>query len=62
MMGAVLTDDYAPRMTEILDRCMEKGLLALQAGPTVLRFLPPLNINDDDVAEGLQRLRESLSQ
>lgn len=62
MIGAVLTEAYAPRMTDILNRCMDNGLLALQAGPTVLRFLPPLNITDEDVAEGLRRLRASLAE
>ena len=37
-----------------------EGLLILQAGPVVLRFVPPLNIGDVDVAEGLTRLRAAL--
>jgi len=34
--------------------------LLLQAGPDVLRFVPPLNITDADVAEGLAWLRAAL--
>jgi acetylornithine/N-succinyldiaminopimelate aminotransferase len=32
----------------------------LQAGPDVLRFVPALNITDEEVAEGLSRLRAAL--
>ncbi|CAM5338362.1 Acetylornithine aminotransferase OS=Rhodanobacter lindaniclasticus OX=75310 GN=argD PE=3 SV=1 [Rhodanobacter lindaniclasticus] len=37
------------------------GLLLLQAGPDVLRFVPPLSITDEELAEGLSRLHEALS-
>ena len=60
MLGAQLRDTYAGKAGEILDRCIGQGLLLLQAGPDVLRFVPALNITDADVAEGLDRLREAL--
>ena len=34
----------------------------LQAGPDVLRFVPALNISDEEVAEGLSRLRKALAK
>jgi len=60
MIGAVLKPDHAGRAGEILDHAAANGLLLLQAGPDVLRFVPALNIGDDDVAEGLARLRVAL--
>jgi len=60
MLGAVLTPEYAGRAGEILDVAAAHGLLLLQAGPDVLRFVPALNIPDTDVAEGLARLRVAL--
>jgi acetylornithine/N-succinyldiaminopimelate aminotransferase len=60
MIGAQLRPAFAGRATEILDRCIEHGLLLLQAGPDVLRFVPALNISDDDVADGLARLGAAL--
>ena len=60
MLGAVLKSEYAGRAGEILDQAAANGLLLLQAGPDVLRFVPALNIDDDDVAEGLARLRIAL--
>ena len=60
MLGAVLKPDHAGRAGEILDHAAATGLLLLQAGPDVLRFVPALNIGDEDVAEGLARLRVAL--
>ena len=60
MLGAVLKPDHAGRAGEILDHAAANGLLLLQAGPDVLRFVPALNIGDEDVAEGLSRLRVAL--
>ncbi|QCO67131.1 acetylornithine transaminase [Luteimonas yindakuii] len=60
MLGAQLRDQYAGRAGEILDACAREGLMALQAGPDVLRFVPALTITDADVAEGLARLARAL--
>ena len=60
MLGAVLAPPFAGRAGEVLDHAAANGLLLLQAGPDVLRFVPALNIGDDDVREGLARLREAI--
>ena len=60
MIGAVLKPEYAGRAGEILDHAAANGLLLLQAGPDVLRFVPALNISDGDIAEGFARLRVAL--
>lgn len=60
MLGAVLKPAFAGRAGEILDHAATHGLLLLQAGPDVLRLVPPLNISDDEVADGLARLRIAL--
>jgi acetylornithine/N-succinyldiaminopimelate aminotransferase len=62
MLGAVLKPAYAGRAGEIVDLAARGGLLMLQAGPDVLRFVPALNIDDAHVAEGLQRLVTALRQ
>lgn len=61
MLGAQLREAYAGKAGEILDRCVDHGLLTLQAGPDVLRFVPALNIGDADIAEGLARLRAAIA-
>lgn len=60
MLGAQLREAHAGKAGQILDACVEHGLLLLQAGPDVLRFVPALNIDDADIAEGLARLRAAL--
>ncbi len=61
MLGAVLRAEHAGRAAAILDHAAAHGLLLLQAGPDVLRFVPALTIGDDDVAEGLARLQRALA-
>jgi acetylornithine/N-succinyldiaminopimelate aminotransferase len=60
MLGAVLSDAYKGKAGDVLDVAAAHGLLMLQAGPDVLRFVPPLNISHEDLSEGLSRLRASL--
>jgi acetylornithine/N-succinyldiaminopimelate aminotransferase len=60
MLGGVLSDAYRGKAGEILDFAAAHGLLLLQAGPDVLRFVPPLNITDEELTEGLSRLRHAL--
>ncbi|GLQ89114.1 acetylornithine transaminase [Dyella flagellata] len=60
MLGAVLAEAYRGKAGEVLDVAAAHGLLVLQAGPDVLRFVPPLNISDEDLSDGLSRLRHAL--
>ena len=61
MIGAQLRPERAGEASDILDRCIDHGLLLLQAGPDVLRFVPALNIGDDAIAAGIQRLGAALA-
>lgn len=60
MIGAVLTESHRGKAGEILDFAAAHGLLLLQAGPDVLRFVPPLNITDQELSDGMTRLRAAL--
>ena len=61
MIGAVLADEHKGNAGVILDHAAAHGLLLLQAGPDVLRFVPPLTITDEELAEGLDRLGHALT-
>ena len=37
-------------------------MLVLQAGPDVLRFLPPLNITDAELDDGMDRFEAALTE
>jgi acetylornithine/N-succinyldiaminopimelate aminotransferase len=43
-----------------MDAAAGEGLLVLSAGVGVLRFVPALNILEDELAEGLRRLERAL--
>ena len=60
MIGAELVDAYKGRAGEILDHAQQHGVLILQAGPSVLRLVPALNIDDAAIVDGLQRLHVAL--
>ncbi|MFT3928635.1 MAG: acetylornithine/succinylornithine family transaminase [Myxococcales bacterium] len=62
MLGAALKPEHAGKAAAILDIAAAHGVLLLNAGPDVLRFVPALNIADVDVAEGFVRLRAALAQ
>ena len=61
MLGAVLADSHRGKAAAILDHAAAHGLLLLQAGPDVLRLVPPLTITDEEMADGLARLHAALS-
>jgi len=60
MLGAVLRPEHSGHAGGILDHAAAYGVLLLQAGPDVLRLVPPLNITDEEVAAGLSRLHAAL--
>jgi acetylornithine/N-succinyldiaminopimelate aminotransferase len=62
MLGAPLRPALAGKAAQALDHAARHGVLLLQAGPDVLRIVPPLNIGDADVDEGLARLERGLAE
>jgi acetylornithine/N-succinyldiaminopimelate aminotransferase len=62
MIGAELVEKYAGKAGDIMEEGRLNGVLILQAGPNVLRFLPPLVITKEELAKGIKRLDETLTQ
>jgi acetylornithine/N-succinyldiaminopimelate aminotransferase len=60
MIGAELIPALHGKAAEISERCRTYGVLVLVAGPNVLRFLPPLNITEAELAEGMERVKAAL--
>lgn len=48
-MGLLIGVELKDKVTPVLRSLMERGVLALPAGNTVLRFLPPLVISREDI-------------
>ena len=58
LLGLFCTDEVAP----IIDACRSHGLLVLSAGAHVVRFLPPLNVQESEVEAMLALLEKSLKE
>lgn len=46
----------------VVDAVRQMGLLCLPAGEHVVRFLPPLNVNDDELEEALDMIGDALDE
>jgi predicted acetylornithine/succinylornithine family transaminase len=60
-LGMMAGVELKTRVTPILQRLMERGVIALPAGPTVLRLLPPLTIPREDLERALTAVAETLA-
>ena len=60
MLGAVLSKAWKGKAPTIVKACQEYGVLVLTAGPDVLRLLPPLNILDEELETGMNRIVKAL--
>ncbi|MEJ2149543.1 MAG: acetylornithine/succinylornithine family transaminase [Chloroflexota bacterium] len=61
-MGLLVGVDLRLRVTPILRALMARGVLALPAGSTVLRLLPPLTIGQDELTTVVGAIREVLDE
>jgi acetylornithine/N-succinyldiaminopimelate aminotransferase len=58
MLGVTLADGIDA--ADVRDRCLDAGLVLNVPGPRMLRFLPPLIIDEGEVDAGLEKLARSL--
>ncbi len=61
-LGLLLGVEFTREVKPLVDRCMEKGLLVISAGPQVLRLVPPLNVTREEAQMGLAVLEEALKE
>ncbi|MBR4170522.1 MAG: aspartate aminotransferase family protein [Kiritimatiellae bacterium] len=50
------------RAKEVVDACRDMGLLCCVAGEHVVRFLPPLNVKEDEMVEALEMIGDALDE
>ncbi|MCZ6600704.1 MAG: aspartate aminotransferase family protein [Acidobacteria bacterium] len=60
-LGLFLGVELKEKASPFVRRLQENGVLVLQAGPTVIRLLPPLVIPEGDLQQVLDALREVLT-
>ena len=56
MLGLVVDGEAKP----VVEALQEQGLLALTAGPNVVRFLPPLVLGEDDLEDAVDMISDAL--
>ncbi len=61
LIGAELIEQYHGRASEFVKKAADNGLMILVAGPNVLRFAPALNISEEALALGFERLAKNVA-
>jgi len=59
--GLILGMEVSVPARTIVSKCMERGLLVLTAGDSVVRFVPPLIVTEADVDRAVGILEEVLN-
>lgn len=60
-LGLMVGIDLREKVKPIIDKLQEAGVLALPAGPTVLRLLPPLTIGYAEIDRVAEAIRDALA-
>lgn len=58
--GLMLAAEFDREVKDLIAMCMKKGLLLVNAGPNTVRFVPPLNIDENEVNRALDLFQYSL--
>ena len=58
--GLMLGVEFDREIRDLVEICMDRGLLLIGAGSQVLRFVPPLNITDAEIDQALAILQAAL--
>ncbi|HEI8864573.1 aspartate aminotransferase family protein [Serratia sp. AKBS12] len=62
LIGCVLNQDFAGKAKQITQYANEEGVIALIAGPNVVRFTPSLIVPEADINEGLARFARAVAR
>lgn len=62
LIGCELSDKHQGKAKAITNLAAEEGLIALIAGPNVIRFAPALNISQEEMDLGLQRFQLAIER
>merc|ERR1712038_759313 len=62
LKGIEIKKDAGVSAGELVGDAMEKGLLLVPAGPSVVRFVPPLIVSEEDIDEALSIFEEAVAK
>jgi len=60
--GLMLGAEFNTPIKDLVTICMHNGLLLLGAGANVMRFVPPLNINETEINQAVAIFKKSLRE
>lgn len=60
--GLIIGIEFKDEVQELISLCVKKGLLLVGAGANVVRFVPPLNINEIEVKQAVTIFKEALRE
>lgn len=60
--GLMLGLEFNTPIKELVQICLQNGLLLLGAGANVMRFVPPLNINEKEVNQAIGIFKQALKE
>ena len=58
--GLMIGIELKQKATPVLQALLEEGIIALPAGPTIIRLLPPLTIDAQEIDQVISALRKAL--
>lgn len=62
LKGVAIKEDAGCTAAELVGDAMKEGLLLVAAGPSVVRFVPPLIVNEDEIADALKRFEAAIEK
>ncbi|MCL2461260.1 MAG: aminotransferase class III-fold pyridoxal phosphate-dependent enzyme, partial [Defluviitaleaceae bacterium] len=58
--GLLMGAEFSIPVAAIVNKCVENGLLVINAGADILRFAPPLIVGEKEIDEGMGILEKVL--
>ncbi|SWO13236.1 acetylornithine aminotransferase [Klebsiella pneumoniae] len=62
LIGAELKPQHKGRARDVLYAAADAGVMVLNAGPDVMRFVPSLIIDEQDITEGMARFAQAVAK
>jgi len=62
LRGVEIKEDAGCTAAELVGDAMKEGLLLVAAGPSVVRFVPPLIVNEAEIADALGRFEKAIEK
>lgn len=58
--GLLIGVEFTREVNDLIKLCVDKGLLLVGAGPKVVRFIPPLNVNEIEINKAIAIFKDAL--